>query len=343
MARRLSAAVLALASVLSLAGGCASRATQGGEGRPVSVPVAEVTRTRLEAEVAVSGTLAPAATVEVAPKFPGRVAEVLVREGDAVRAGQVLLRLDVTDAETQLRQATVAYESAAASLERLGLLYREGAISAQAYDQARAQADLARSQVEAAREQVRNAAVVAPVSGIVAARRVEPGEMASPAAPALTLVDLRTVSLSGTVAEGLVDRLRPGQEAVVTVEALPGRTFAGTLAVVGPVAAAGGRFPVRVDVPNPDGVLKAGMTARAALRVVADGALAVPESAVIRQGGRPYVFVVENGRARLRPVQTGLTAGGRVEVVAGLAAGQQVVAGGAASLADGQAVRPARP
>lgn len=328
---------------LLAAGGCGVRVAGGGAAGLMAVEVAQAERTDLEADVAVSGTLAPAAAADVAPILPGRVAEVPVREGDMVRAGQVVLRLDAADIEAQVRQAGAAYENAVANLERMRVLFDQGAVPAQAYDQARLQAEVTRNQLDAAREQLKNTAVVAPIGGMVAERRVEPGEMAGPTAAALRIADVATLVISGTVDEGIVNRLRVGQPATVTVAAVPGRTFAGTLSLVNPVAAAGGRFTVKVDVPNADGALKSGMTASAVIRVKAAGVLAVPESAVVRQGGRPYVFVVEGSRVRQRPVQTGLTAGGRVEVTAGLQPGERVVAAGGESLADGQAVQVAGP
>ncbi len=371
MRRRFSAFSASVSGSLVLlaalaAAGCGAQAALGGGATPVAVAVA--TKSSGAAEVVVTGALAPAATVNVAPKIPGRVAAVLVEEGEPVKAGQVLLRLDTTDLEAQVRQAQAALarardavdqakvnlDTARANFERMESLFHEGAVSAQMYEQAKAQFDLARTQFESARasgvaqaeaalqlarNQLASATVTAPVDGVVAARRIQAGEMASPSVPAITLVQIERVTLSGTVEEAVVNGVTGGQEAVVTVDALPGWTFKGRVEAVAPVASgAGGHFPVRIAIDNRDGLLKGGMSARATLRVVAPAAVLVPEAAVVRQGGQAFVYVVREGRAVRQVVSPGRVSGGQVEILSGIKAGDRVVAAGGASLADGQPV-----
>ncbi len=362
------AAVWIIAAALA-AGGCSAGARRAG---PAPVPVAVAEMDAGAREVVVTGALVPAATVRVAPKVVGRVAEVAVEEGQTVRAGQALFRLDTADLEEQVRQAEasrrramdaigqarVAYEAARTNLERVAGLFAAGAVSAQVYDQARTQLDLARAQYESAKggglaqadaalrlamNQLASAEVTAPTDGVVAARSVQVGEMVSPGIPAVTLVRLDTVTLTGSVEEVAVGSLRVGQQAVVKVDALPGRTFRGRVESVAPVASGpGGHFPVRVAVENREGLLRGGMVARAVLRLSPSSAVLVPEGAVVRRGGDTFVLVIRDGRVARRAVGLGRSRGGRVEVLSGLAAGERVVAAGAAALEEGQVVAEVR-
>lgn len=203
-----------------------------------------------------------------------------------------------------------------------------------------AQADAA---LRLAMNQLASAEVTAPTDAVVAARSVQVGERVSPGIPAVTLVRLDTVTLTGTVEEVAVGSVRVGQQAVVKVDALPGRMLRGRVESVAPVASGpGGHFLVRVAVENYEGLLRGGMAARAVLRLSPSSAVLVPEGAVVRRGGDTFVLVIRDRLVARRAVGLGRPRGGRVEVLSGLAAGERVAAASAAALDEGQVVAEVR-
>ncbi len=151
----------------------------------------------------------------------------------------------------------------------------------------------AKAAVNVLRVNMSDARITSPINGVVTNRNINPGEMAAPTSPLplLTIADASTLKLQGTVGQEVVPLLATGQKVTVTLDALPGQEFTGTVTQVGPVAAATGqRFPVEISLPNP-GNLKAGMTARASFQLTAPEGIVVPIAAVRTDNDQDYVFV----------------------------------------------------
>jgi RND family efflux transporter MFP subunit len=200
--------------------------------------------------------------------------------------------------------------------------------------------------VERLEDELRRMTIVAPFTGFLVRKRVEVGAWLRPGDPVADLIDLDPVFVVGPVNEREASRLRTGARARVTLDAHPDRTFAGELAHVVPQADRESRaFPVKVRVRNPEHLLKSGMFARVALEIPGNRqALHVPKDAIVRRDGASLVFVVDGGVARARPVRTGVSAAGLVEVLDGaVVAGQEVVVVGNDALQDGAKVRKVPP
>lgn len=250
-------------------------------------------------------------------------------------ANQTALQAQLDAAESQFRSAEANLKAAEARLAQVKAGARSEDVRAAeaAVAQAEAAAELAHSQLS-------NALLTAPAGGTVSARFLDPGELAAPGLPALTLVSTGAVFVEVSVTENLVDKVSNGLPVAVTVDALPGRTFQGSVTNLAPAADARSHaFSARVTLPNPGGSLRPGMFASA--RLVTDShqhVLVIPAEAVLDRGGDQVVFVVEGGLAHERPVKTGLGDGYMVEITRGLTPGERVVVSGQNQLADGVAV-----
>ncbi len=233
------------------------------------------------------------------------------------------------DAQTRLEQAQNGYAAAQKQYETAKKQYETASGSGLA------QAEAA---VNTIKVNLSNASITSPISGIVTNRNVNPGEMAAPGSPLLTIADTSTLKLQGTISQEVVPLLAGGQKVTVTVDALPGREFTGAVTRVGPLAAQIGQlFPVEITLPNP-GDLKAGMTARASFKVTSSKGVVIPAAAIRTDNGQDYVFVVKNGTVERRPVTLGLKNDAQVIVLNGLQAGEKVAITNVGALQDKMAV-----
>lgn len=330
----------------------------------VSAPTAVVEMTTVPTTRALAGTVVSANVSPLAAKVMGNVVRVLVAEGDAVRAGQLLVEIDSREgtAQTeQMRAGGVEIERAIdgaranavlaeATLRRYGTLLERGSVSAQEFDDvearhAAATAELARmlakrDQVRAAGRQARTfldySFVRSPIDGVVTRRFVDPGAQAAPGMPLVTVEDARAFRVETTVPGDL--HARPGDP--VTIE-IGGVKLEGRIANVQPGVDATSRSAlVKIALPSETArpasapSLRSGAYARVLLPTGERAALTVPESAVVRRGQLTSVFVVgDDGLARMRLV----TLGRDGEVLSGLAAGERIVTE-ASKVSDGAKV-----
>jgi RND family efflux transporter MFP subunit len=306
--------------------------------------VAAVAAMPLAGGVLLTGTLNPAQVVEVRAQVPGLVTRLAVDRGDAVRAGQVVAVIDAegirsaaAGAQAQVSAARAALAVAQQRLESSRKLFERGAISeidlksAQAaYEAAEAQLAAVRAQASAAGESARRANVTSPIAGEVSQRHISQGVAINPGDPLVTVVNSSELELSGQIPVAQAAKVQPGQQVEFTVDAYPGQKFAGRVLRVEPTADPSTRqVGVYLRLPNAGRRIVGGLFATGrVLTGAADTVLSVPESAVRREGNSTFVYAVEQNRLVRRDVVTGITdpVSGRVEIVSGLARGQQVLA-----------------
>lgn len=365
MARR-----LLLAGVAALlAGGVALYVVRGaGDAAPAAANPAPqaleflpsdlytVRREPLERTLPLTGTLRPLLEAEVRAKTAGQVLEVTVREGEAVKEGQVLARIDPTELrarvagrEAELAAARSQLALANKTLEQQRALANQGFISKNAllnaessFEVAQARVGTARAELAVAREALENAVLRAPFAGSVAARLADPGERVAVDAPVLRIVDLTRLALEVNVPAENIGEVRIGQPLTFRVQGFGERRFTGAVERINPTTSEGTRsIPVHVVVRNDDRTLRAGLfvTASLVLERVED-ALPIPATAVREEDGRRYVYAIEDETVRRRPVETGIaTRSGLVEVRNGLQAGDVIVRNNLGQLRDGAAAR----
>lgn len=320
--------------------------------------VASASLRELPQSVRFSGPLVAPSTAVVRAKAAGTLLRLDVAEGSRVRQGQVLGQLDLAELQARLAERQALAESARAQLlqaershESNRHLAEQQFISPNALETSRAALETARAQLQAARAQtetvriaLREAALLAPISGIVAKRQVLPGEKVSAEQALLTLVDLRRLEMSGAVAAHEVGRLRPGQAVSLQIEG-DDRPVSGRLARIAPAVDAGSRsIGVAVEIDNPDERLRAGQYASAEVSLPAAAAsLVVPVGALGSASGQDFVWTLEDGRLLRRSVTTGRRDAqlGLVEVLQGLAPDTVVLARRFENLREGAAARVA--
>jgi RND family efflux transporter MFP subunit len=283
-----------------------------------------------------------------------RVAEVAVDEGDHVRQGQLLVRMEdavpaaqLARADAGLAEAEAALSIARADLSRAVELARSQNTPRQVLEQrqsAARQAEARLASARAARDESRarldQTRILAPYDGIVLRRSVLPGAVTAVGQEMLRLLRDSRLELDARVPELDLGTVSPGQPVIVRHGA---REIAATVRALAPEVAADSRLGiVHVALP-PDSGLRPGMFARAEIRAEAASALMVPQEALVFRDGGAGAFVLEGQRVRLRRLTTGMRQDGMVEVLEGLATGEQVVRSGAGFLADGDHVRLAAP
>ena len=323
--------------VLAACGGGMPEREAPSEPPPVAVHTRTAVFGPMASSVLASGGVEPWRRVEPGSKILGRVDSVTVREGDQVEAGRVLARLESGDLEAAVAQARAAVEMAEAQLTNAEAQYRRmtelaqrGSATAKNLEDATAawsvaEASLAQAQANrvAAEVTLGYAEIRSPIAGYVVAKQIEAGDMATPGRPLFVLEDLSRVQVAVQVAEEDVASLTAGAPAWLELGGLPGEIEARIDRILPAGDPASRTFTVQLVVDNSDGRLRSGMFARARFERGRREALFVPEDGgSASRTARRRVRVVEDGRARLRWVQLGRAAGGGVEVLSGLEAGE---------------------
>lgn len=317
-----------------------------------------VKETELDQSVAVSGGLRAVRSAQVKAKVAGELRELTVREGESVRAGQVLGRIDPAEYEARLRQSQEQVAAAQAqldiaerSLQNNRALVDQGFISRNALDTsvsnaaaARAGLQQARAGVDLARKALNDTVLRAPIDGVVAARNAQPGERVAVEARIVDIVDLTRLELEAPVPAEQVVQLAVGARARLRVDGLAEPVQA-TLARINPSTQPGTRAVLVYLALDPHPALRQGLFATGEIVLDRTRGLALPASALRQDAGRTIALVVHDDRVEQREVRTGRTArdanGGEtlVEIVDGLAAGDRVLAGSVGLVRDGVRVR----
>ena len=348
-------------------GGGGFRGGGGGRG-PMTVELAKVSRTSLADEITVVGNLIGDATVSVVPRAAGRLQDLSVRLGDRVSRGMRIAKIEDFEIVEQVKQAEAAQEVSLAtirqreadlqlaetSVERSRSLFERQLLPKQTlddnearYQAALAQIDLARAQnmqskarLDELRINLANTVITSPVNGFVSKRAVDPGAYVSQQTPVADVVDITRVRLVANVVEKDLKELETGNQTRVQVDAFPGETFTGRIARVSPVLDPATRTaPIEIEIANPTYRLKPGMYARVGITTqTKKQALVLPSSAVVDLGGRRGVFQLQNETAVFKTVTVGSEQGLVVEILAGLAEGDEVISTGAGALRDGDRV-----
>ncbi len=310
----------------------------------------------LPERVEFSGPLMAPRTAVVRAKAAGTLLTLNVAEGSRVKVGQSLGVIDLSDLQSRVAERSAGVDSAQARVLEAERLHKSNEdlasqkfISANALESSRATLDAARAQYKSAQAQlgtaalgIREAALVAPISGVVGKRNVVPGEKVSAEQELMTVVDLKELELAGVVGTHQVSMLRPGQTLAVRVEGAVA-PVEGRIDRIAPMAEAGTRgIRVVVVLSNPEEVFRAGQYASAVVSLDDPvRRLTVPAGSVGQASGQDFVWTVEKGALVRRIVITGRrdTVNNRVEVTSGIAPDAQVLAARFDTLKEGAPAR----
>jgi membrane fusion protein (multidrug efflux system) len=328
-----------------LAGGllaaCGKQASSDGKAvdRPVAVTATVVRPQSIHDSVQALGTAQAQESVTITAKVSDVVTRLAFDSGQRVRAGQLLADMNSRAQQADVAAAEAALRDAEQQLRRGQELADQQLVARGQLDTLRANRDAAAAAVQARRASVADRAITAPFAGVLGLRQVSLGALVSPGTVITTLDDDRTIKLDFTLPEAALSAVAVGQSIDAGSDAWPGVEFSGRIANidsrVDPETRA---IRVRAELPNPDGRLRPGMLLRVQVQLPSRGALMLPELAVQQEAEQSAVFRIVGDTAHLVPVTLGTRQQGRVEVVAGLKAGDRVVVEGTVKLHDGSRV-----
>jgi RND family efflux transporter MFP subunit len=286
----------------------------------------------------------PIRVVGVNARLGGEILELAVQEGDRVDQGRVLARLDDRELKAERRSAEAAYEVAQAALQRAEKLLEAEIVTQAEYERDRSAFAAAEARLDQLDTRLEYATIRSPLRGVVTEKMCEVGDIVATQARLFTIADVSTMVVRVAVSELDVVELAAGDEVNVTLDALPDTPFTGHIRRIFPTADPTSRLvPVEVALGG-DGVARAGFLARVTFDLDArENVVLVPQAALQGAGTQEFVFVVEDDRAVRRPVGSGLTSRGLVEVRTNLDEGELVVVSGQNLLRDGAPVRVVEP
>ena len=328
-------------------GGAGPGGGGAGGGGPVVVEAGKVTRMRLETDATAVGSLRSNQGVMMRPEVSGRIVKLGFAEGQRVQRGQLLVQLDDTLQQAQVRQAEAQASIARTNLQRSRDLLAQNFVSQSAVDQNGAALEVAQAQVALAQAQLVRMRVLAPFDGITGLRSVNVGDYVKDGADLVGIEDMSSVWVDFRLPERYLGLLKPGQAVALTLDAVPDAQYPARVVALDAQLDANGRSVlVRARLQRTDAGLRSGMFARARVVFsVREAALVVPEEALVPQGDKQFVIKLVPGDKGLVSqkvlAQIGQRAAGKVEMLAGLAEGDTVALAGQARLmrTDGLPVR----
>jgi len=359
MRRTLYLFLMVAAGFMTGCGGGETPKVMEDNSEPVPVRTSQVVAETKEEPIVYSAIIEAGDRAEIGTKVMGRVTGVYVKEGDYVKAGQLLVKISSKDIDAKLAQieaqiaaTTANYENARKNYDRFEALYAKKAATEKEMDDVRLAFESAKAQKKAAEEAkneveelLRYVRLSAPFNGIVAEKFVAPGDLATPGMPVVVVERTNKLKVTASVPESEIGFLQVGMPVKIII---PGNTmnkndrvYEAKISQVVPSAnMMNHQFKVKVAMPNVDGSIKPGMFARMSISRAKQKTLLVPKSAIFTRGQLEGLFVVnENSRASLRWIRTGRPFGDYIEVLSGIDSGEMIVLEKDAPLRDVQKVK----
>lgn len=334
--KTLSLALLSAGLLASCSSSSSSKATEEQSAdtvRLVEVAPAEMRALSLSEEF--TAQLEAKVVNNITAQAGGRLKQLLVKVGDRVGAGQVVARMEATQAS----QAQIQLADAKTNFARMDELYKVGGVSKAQWEQAKSAVDQAKLAYGNAAE---NTVLRSPISGFVTAKNYDNGDMTSPQLPVVVIQQIAPVKAVIGVSEQYYSYLKKGAAATLSVDALGEETFSGIVTNIFPTLdPVTHTVSTEIEVANKDLKLRPGMYARVHLDFGTKEALTVPDKAIVRQAGSGarYVYVFSGGKAVYHAVELGQQQGDLYEVVSGLNAGDQVIISAPSNLKNGLSVK----
>lgn len=320
----------------------------GGPQRPPSVEVAKVETAKLVDDTQSVGSLRSNQGVILRPEVGGRVSQIMFKDGQRVKKGQLLVQFDDQLPVAQLMQAKAEMSIAQANHTRNKELVAQNFISKRSLDESEAALQVAQAKLSLAQATLQRLKVLAPFDGVAGLRQINVGDYLKDGADMVNVEDIDAVLLDFRLAERFQTKIKPGQKAQVSFDALPGKQFTAVVQAIDPLIDANGRsIGVRGCIDNRQMQLRPGMFARvSAVFGERENAMVIPEEAIVPQGGRAFVVKVVAGANKDEQiservaVKVGLRQPGKVEILEGLSVGDTVVVAGQQRLQkDGTVVK----
>jgi membrane fusion protein (multidrug efflux system) len=320
----------------------AEQAKAEAEQRLPKVKIVEVLPIPLIDYLILPGTVRPYEDIDLAAKSAGTVKWVGPKEGDRIQKGGKLLELDMESVVTRVDEARARYDQAVKDYERTKKLYEEEIVSKGQLDNAKTLLDTSKAALDAVGVSLNDGSLTSPINGILDRLNVDQGEYINPGQTIMKIVNINKIKVELPVPEKDILYFKKGQQVTIEMEDTKGekQEFSGTIDFVSITAESATRtYLVKVVVNNPNHILRPGMIVRAHLvRRNIEEAIAVPFFTIIDREDGKAVFVIEDGVARVRPIEYGIFQRGIVEIRSGLEIGDQLIIVGQRKLVDGEQV-----
>lgn len=328
-------AVMALsAMLLSCQGGTQTKDTATAEAALPKVRLASVHQKPVDQVRDYTCTVEAEVKNNIAPQAMGRISRIFVEVGDHVHKGQKLVQMDASS----LRQLELQIANQKTDFSRIEQLYAIGGVSKAEYDNAKMSLEVSETSLANLQE---NTQLLSPINGIVTARNYDSGDLYS-GNPVLTIEQIKPVKLLINVSEQYFSAVQKGDTATVRLDAIPGRSFMGTVSLVYPtINASTHTFPVELSLPNADEAVRPGMFARATLNFGTEQHVVVPDQAIIKQpgSGERFVWVYNSDNTvSYVKVELGQRLDDSYELLGGVPDGARIVVAGQSKLLDGKEV-----
>ena len=311
------------------------------EKAPVPVSVAPINRGAVSAYISSTANLVADAEVRVLSEAEGRVAELLVEEGDRVKKGQVLAQLVKNDVEIAVKKAQIKVESMGIAFERAQKGLADNLISRELYDKVSLDDQIAQQELAEAQWRLEKTTIRAPFTGRVTERFVKLGQHLNPSDQLFTVSDFDPLIAKIFLPEKDVYGLKEGRDVRITLKASDTTRFRGRIRQISPVVdTATGTVKLTIEATAPPPEVRPGAFVTIDIvRETHPQAVLVPREAVIRELQNAYIFVAKGNVAEKRIVALGLEEGGRIEALSGVTAGEQAIVAGQGGLKQGTAIK----
>ena len=286
------------------------------------------------------GSLRSDESVQISTEVAGRISEILFKEGEEVKAGDVLVKLDDDLANAEIADAKSRLTLAQSNFDRAQSLSRSGSGTERALDEATSARETALAAVQLAETRLSKLSITAPFPGRTGLRTLSVGAYVTPGTPIVNLEKIDQLKLDFRVPETVLTQVSSDQDVEATVDAYPGRKFGGKVYAIDPQVDVNGRsLRIRARIDNADLALRPGLFARVIIKGLEErDVVRVPESAVVPRGEDKLVYTIVGGKAKENKVNVGRRRAGEVEILQGIEAGTQVVVSGQMNLTDGAPV-----
>ena len=373
--KRIVSLILILVLAMGVLSGCKEKAKKTSseaveQEKYIPVNVENVDARTISEKTTFSGKIIPNKEVMVFPKIPGKVTSLNAEVGKTVSAGSVLFTIEQDDIQKQVDQAKKSvdiawsnYEkakeqidNAKVNFERTKELYEEGAIPKSQYEQAelaasdstlntiRIQCEQAELAYNQALNSLKDTTTVASIGGVVSAVNINQGEMASGAQPAVTIVDVSKLYVQIDVPENIISKVAVGQKVDIEVPSSAEKKLTGVIEVVSPTTDPRTQlYQVKVLINTDGKAIKSGMFAKVSLNTYSKvNVTAVKSDAVLEDGGKTYVYLLQDDKAVKRDVKVGFDTGEYIEILEGLKKGETIITKGQQYVENGSKVKVIR-
>lgn len=285
------------------------------------------------------GSFAPFKQVALMSEVAGKVKNTTLQNGRTVKAGEIVLTLDNDLLDIKLATAKTNLAKAENDFQRLSRLLGDGGVTQQQVDDAQLAIQNLKAEIDLTKKQISMTFVRAPISGMVTNKMVENGTLVAPSMRIAEITDISRLKMQVYLTEEQVVTVKNGAIIGVKADIFPDKKLEGKVTFIDVNAGPSRRYLIEIEIPNPKLELKAGMTGTAYFEGgQQQEVLAVPRESIVGNLQDSKIYVVENGMAMLRSVETGLIFGDMVQVKKGLSEGEEIVTSGQINLEDGMTI-----